>query len=310
MTKEQTDWQLPTETQPMTARLKIHLCNEVVRTLDFRDQCAFAHATGYDGLEIAPFTLADDPTRLPARQVSELQRIADDHGTRIAGLHWLLAAPANLSITSEDPETARATRDAGRRLIDLCAGLGGTYLVHGSPQQRQLAPGREAQGRSQAIAYLSAMADTAHAVGVDYILEPLSRLDTTLAAGVEEAVAMVAGIGSPALKTMVDCYAVSADGEDVAAVLDKWLAHGVVSHVHFNDDNKRGPGQGNIDFAKILAVLDRHAYAGAAAVEPFVYLPDGPACAARAIGFLRDLEQGGNSGKGLIELLRSEGPST
>jgi D-psicose/D-tagatose/L-ribulose 3-epimerase len=297
MIKEQTAWQLPAEKQPATARLKIHLCNEVVRTLDFRGQCAFAQACGYDGLEIAPFTLADDPTRLPIRQITELRSIAEDQGTRIAGLHWLLAAPANLSITSEDPETVRATRDAGRRLIDLCAGLGGTYLVHGSPQQRRLAPGREAQGRSQAIAYFSAMADAAQASGVDYILEPLSRLDTTLAAGVAEAVAMVTEISSPALKTMVDCYAVSADGEDVAAVLDQWLARGVVSHVHFNDDNKGGPGQGGIDFARVLQTLERHAYAGATAVEPFVYLPDGPACAARAIEYLRGLEQDRSPGE-------------
>lgn len=309
MMTEQTGWQLPTEKQPTTTRLTIHLCNEVVRTLDFRDQCAFAHATGYDGLEIAPFTLAEDPTRLSASQIAELKRIADDHGTRIAGLHWLLAAPANLSITSEDPETIRATRDAGRRLIDLCAGLGGTYLVHGSPQQRRLAPGREAQGRSRAIAYFSAMADAAHATGVDYILEPLSRFDTTLAAGVAEAVAMIAGIGSPALKTMVDCYAVAADGEDVAAVLGKWLASGVVSHVHFNDDNKGGPGQGGIDFARVLETLNRHAYAGAAAVEPFVYLPDGPACAARAIGFLRGLEQRRNTAERSNKPLRSGRPS-
>lgn len=291
------------------ARLKIHLCNEVVRTLDFRGQCAFAHAAGYDGLEIAPFTLADDPTRLPAAQVSELRRIADDQGIGIAGLHWLLAAPANLSITSEDPAVFRATCDAGRRLIDLCAGLGGAYLVHGSPQQRQLAPGREAQGRSRAIAYFSAMADAAQATGVAYILEPLSRVDTTLAASVEEAVAMVAEIGSPALKTMVDCYAVSANGEDVSAVLDKWLASGSVAHVHFNDDNKGGPGQGGIDFAAILRILERHAYAGAAAVEPFVYLPDGPSCAARAIGFLRGLEQCRNAGENPSDLHRSEGPA-
>ena len=44
---------------------RLALCNEVVRELAFADQCALAKGLGYDGLEIAPFTLSDEPHRLP-----------------------------------------------------------------------------------------------------------------------------------------------------------------------------------------------------------------------------------------------------
>ena len=40
-----------------------------------------------------------------------------------------------------------------------------------------------------------------------------------------------------------------------------------------------------------LAALQRQGYSGRCAVEPFVYLPDGPTSAARAIGYLRALEE-------------------
>ena len=43
------------------APMKIALCNEVLQPLPFEQQCALAAALGYDGLEVAPFTLADDP---------------------------------------------------------------------------------------------------------------------------------------------------------------------------------------------------------------------------------------------------------
>jgi hypothetical protein len=33
--------------------------------------------------------------------------------------------------------------------------------------------------------------------------------------------------------------------------------------------------------------LSEGGYAGTAAIEPFIYEPDGPACAARAIGYVR-----------------------
>ena len=42
-------------------------------------------------------------------------------------------------------------------------------------------------------------------------------------------------------------------------------------------------------FAPILAALRRQGYAGIASVEPFVYEPDGPTSAARAIGYLKGL---------------------
>ena len=213
-------------------------------------------------------------------------------GVAIAGLHWLLAAPAGLSITSTDEETSRLTREVGRRLLDLCAELGGSYLVHGSPQQRMLPPGREAEGRARGIAYFAAIAEEAEAAGLVYVIEPLSRLDTAFVTTVDEALAIIREIGSPALKTMVDCYATAANDEDVPGLLDRHLASSDIFHVHFNDDDKRGPGEGGIDFAAVLAALQRHGYAGAAAVEPFVYLPDGPACAARAIGYLRGIEAG------------------
>ena len=82
--------------------MKIALCNEVLQPLPFERQCALAAALGYDGLEVAPFTLAADPTAIKPAQAREFARIAADHGLAITGLHWLLVAPAGLSIVSAD----------------------------------------------------------------------------------------------------------------------------------------------------------------------------------------------------------------
>ena len=38
--------------------MRISLCNEVIGELPFARQCELAAALGYDGLEIAPITLA------------------------------------------------------------------------------------------------------------------------------------------------------------------------------------------------------------------------------------------------------------
>src|SRR6185503_1237765 len=126
--------------------MRISLCNEVIRELPFERQCRFARAVGYDGLEIAPFTLAEEPHLLPARRRTELRDTAERAGVAITSLHYLMLAPAGLSITSADRTQRERTIDVMRRLCDLAADLGARVLVHGSPAQRRLEPGREAEG--------------------------------------------------------------------------------------------------------------------------------------------------------------------
>ena len=75
------------------------------------------------------------------------------------------------------------------------------------------------------------------------------------------------------------------------ALLERFVLSGDVVHVHLNDRNKRAPGQGNDRFGPVLATLRRIGYGGFCAVEPFDYVPDGPTSAARAIGYLRALEE-------------------
>ena len=46
--------------------MKIALCNEVLGEMEFAAQCELAAALGYDGLEVAPFTLNENPHLLGA----------------------------------------------------------------------------------------------------------------------------------------------------------------------------------------------------------------------------------------------------
>jgi sugar phosphate isomerase/epimerase len=272
-------------------RLRLALCNEVLRGMDFGAQCAYAAAVGYDGLEVAPYTVGETPHRLPAAERARLRRAAADAGLAVTGLHWLLVAPPGLSITSPDAAVRARTVDVMRGLVDLCADLGGHYLVHGSPAQRAVAEGEDAAtALARARECWAAAAETAGAAGVIYCVEPLSRAATRLVNTVADAVAVVREIGHPALRAMVDTSAAAAtEAEPVAAVLDRWLPKGVIGHVQVNDRNRRGPGQGEDRFAPVLAALLRHRYDGAVGVEPFDYHPDGRAAAARAIGYLRGL---------------------
>lgn len=278
--------------------MKFALCNEVLQPLPFAQQCRLAADLGYDGLEVAPFTLAADPMAITDTEAAGFRRIAEDHGLSVFGLHWLLVAPAGLSIVSEDAALRRRTTGVMVRLAELCAVMGGNYLVHGSPKQRSVpADSTPTQAWDRARECLATAAAAAAECGVTYCLEPLSPRETDLFNTVADAARMVDEVDNPALRTMIDCSAAGqAEGEPVHALLERWLPTGMVGHVQVNDPNRRGPGQGTMDFAPILSVLARMEAAGhfpgIVAVEPFDYVPDGPGCAARAIGYLRGIVQG------------------
>lgn len=277
--------------------MQFALCNEVLKELPFPEQCRVAAALGYDGLEVAPFTLAADPMDLSDAQAREFGRMALEHGLEISGLHWLLVAPAGLSIVSADAALRQRSTAVMQRLVELCALMGGRYLVHGSPKQRSVPPGEtRAAALERARECLAAAAQTAQQCGVVYCIEPLSTAETDLLNTVEEAVELVQAVGSPAFRTMIDCSAAGQlEREDIPALMRRWMPTGLIAHVQVNDPNRRGPGQGNMRFAPVLAALREMQaaghYHGIVAVEPFDYVPDGMGSAARAIGYLRGLEE-------------------
>jgi sugar phosphate isomerase/epimerase len=218
-----------------------------------------------------------------------LRRAAAEAGIAITSLHWLLVAPAGLSITSADPAVRARTLDVMERLVALAADLGARLLVHGSPGQRRVEAEGDAARAEEAMARAG---EWAARHGVTYCLEPLDAGQTNWCTTVAEAAAIVARIGNPALRTMLDvCAAGRGEGEPVPALLERFVPKGVVAHVHLNDRNRRAPGQGGDRFGPVLAALRRVGYAGFAAVEPFDYVPDGPTSAARAIGYLRGIEE-------------------
>ena len=135
---------------------------------------------------------------------------------------------------------------------------------------------------------------TASTAGVVYCIEPLAAPDNQFVHTVEEAAAIVRAIASPGVRTMIDCSAAGrAETTTIPDLLRQWLPTGLIAHVHLNDPNRRGPGEGDLAFAPILRALAAGGYEGVAAIEPFVYQPDGPSCAARAIGYVRGLMQAG-----------------
>ncbi|HEY0856950.1 MAG TPA: sugar phosphate isomerase/epimerase family protein [Albitalea sp.] len=274
--------------------MRLALCNEVLRHLSFEEQCRTAAALGYAGLELAPFTLADDPATLDERAAARLRTTAHDRGLAISSLHWLLLKPEGLSLATLDAALHARTVDFLKRMIDFAAACGAGVLVHGSPKQRSPLPGQSVE---DAFARVEAgwreLAPHAQAAGVVYCIEALGAFETPVLNTLAQAVAVVERIGSPALRTMLDISAAAlAERDDAATLLRRHLPGGHIAHVQANDRNRRGPGQGDTPIGPALRALRELGYRGWIAVEPFEYHPDPMCCAAFSAGYLRGLLDG------------------
>src|SRR4029077_3760658 len=183
-------------------------CNEAFEKFRFADACRTIRKAGYEGIEIAPFTLAEDPSKIPASQRCEYRSIIDAEGLRFAGLHWLMVSPKGLHVTTPDAALRARSWQHIRNLIDLCADLGsGGVMVFGSPGQRATTGGlsRERATRNY-VEGLASVAPHAAARGVTILVEALPKGQCDVVQTLDEATAIVREIASPGVRTMFDTH--------------------------------------------------------------------------------------------------------
>src|ERR1700761_5835316 len=156
--------------------------------------CQEVRALGYEGLELAPFTLSGDPASLSAAERKTIRQTISDHGLTFVGLHWLLAAPPGLQMATKDETLRRRTWDYVQELIDLCADLNESrkspVVVFGSPKQRVKDAEISSQEASALFAEgMASVAAHAQSRGVTLLVEALGSDQTQVINTLEEAVA-------------------------------------------------------------------------------------------------------------------------
>lgn len=268
--------------------MKFGTCNEYFEDWPLEQVFDYAAELGYDGVEVAPFTLAPSVDEIPDSRRRELRRAAAAAGVDIIGLHWLLISPEGLYTNHVDDAIRHRTRDYFQSLIRFCGDLGGKVMIIGSPKQRNVQEGwdyQETWERTRRV--FEECAPLAESNDVHLCIEPLSRDQTNFITTAAEARKMVADVGHPNFQTMVDVCSGSDEERSVPQLLRDSGSH--LYHVHLNDANKRGPGFGDTDFVSVLRTLKELNYDRYVSVEVFDFEPDPRTIAAGSIKYLRGI---------------------
>lgn len=267
------------------------ICNEVYQRWDFAKTCQHIKETGYQGIEIAPFTLSEDPCNIPASDRKAHAEIIIGEGLTFVGLHWLMVAPKGLHVTTPNEELRQRGWEHIRGLIDLCADLGPDgVMVFGSPLQRGTVGGAT---REEATARftegLAAVAPQCEARGVKLLVEALPANQTNVVGSLAEAAAIVKQVGSPAIQTMFDTHNAVDETEPHADLVERYFD--LIRHVHVNETDGGHCGTGDYEFGPVLAALQRLEYRGWISLEAFDFAPGAERIATESLRYLNSVAE-------------------
>ncbi len=273
----------------MGTRFRHSICNEVYQGWEFDRACRHISDTGYQGIEIAPFTLAEDPATVSAPARRNYRDIIVSEGLQFVGLHWLMVAPKGLHVTTPEPDLRERSWTHIRNLIDLCADLGeGGVMVFGSPLQRGTTGGStRAEATARFVDGLRGVAPQAVSRGVCLLIEALPANQTDVIGSLDEAVEIMHQVNSPAVRTMFDTHNAVDETQPHASLIEKHFES--IRHVHVNETDGRHCGTGDYDFAPVLAALKRLDYKGWISLEAFDFSPGAERIAAESLRYLTSI---------------------
>jgi D-psicose/D-tagatose/L-ribulose 3-epimerase len=272
------------------AGFRLALCNKTFEGKSFSEMCRLTRETGFTGMEIAPYTLSDDPASIPASALAERRATMAAEGISYVGLHSVLNAPPGMSVTTPDPVVRRRSWDYFRRLIDVCADLGdnGTMVFLGNPQRRTVDGATVTDAVARIKEGLSRVAPAAQDRHVTIMVEPLAPHLCDVINTLDEAMGVVRAVNSPAVQTMLDTHNTAGEKEPLAGLIRRYYPQ--IRHVHFNELDGRHPGTGHFDFKTVMQTLKGLGYDRWISIEAFQFKPDGATVARESARFLRKIE--------------------
>ncbi len=271
---------------------KLAVCNELYEKTDFAASCRSLKRAGWQGIEIAPFTLQNDATNLSAEKRKEVRDIVQSEGLEFVGLHWLTVGPTGLHVTTPDEAMRKHSWDFVRRLVDLCADLrrgdSGGVMVFGSPMQRKTTGGLS---RQQATAHfiegVRSIAGHLEDLGVTLLVEALPSEQCDVIGSLDEAIEVVRTVDSPAVRSMFDSHNAIEETTPHAELVEKhW---DFIRHIHINElDGSYVRPDGGYDFKPVLQIAKDRNFDGWVSMEVFDFTPGAEKMVNESIAYLRD----------------------
>jgi sugar phosphate isomerase/epimerase len=122
--------------------------------------------------------------------------------------------------------------------------------------------------------------------GVYILLEPLNRYESNIINTLDEGIRLIKELSSDQIKLMGDTFHMNIEEQSIYDAIKN--AKRYLAHFHLADNNRLAPGQGHLDFKKIIKALKEIGYKGFVSAE-ILPKPDQYTAAKLAIEHIKSL---------------------
>jgi D-psicose/D-tagatose/L-ribulose 3-epimerase len=184
-------------------------------------------------------------------RTGETKRILDDHGIQVAGVCGMVSPESELS--SNKPHITQRSIDYFRRNIEMCAELGGSYILFtpGAVGRPHPYDDNEFHRAAEAIRVLG---DDFVKYGVRAGIEPVRPAEVSFCHTFAEARALIDRVNHPGVQHIAgDLFHMLVGEEHIGATI---LEYGhMMLNLHMADTNRKALGKGMLDLDLVLMAL-------------------------------------------------------
>jgi sugar phosphate isomerase/epimerase len=181
----------------------------------------------------------------------EVRRILKDHGIKVSGVCGMVSPECELS--SNRPHITQRSIDYFRRNIELCAELGGSYLLFGpgAVGRNQAYDENEFFRASENIRYLG---EDFRKAGVRAAIEPIRSAEVSFCHTFADAKRMIDTVNHPGVQHIAgDLYHMLAEETHIGSTI---LEYGrIMTNLHMADSNRTALGNGVLDLDIVMMAL-------------------------------------------------------
>ncbi|WDZ82437.1 sugar phosphate isomerase/epimerase family protein [Micromonospora cathayae] len=239
--------------------MKVAISNIAWQPADDEKVADLLRHAGVAGLEVAPTRIWPDLAAVSLDQAHTYGRSWARAGLPVVAAQSLLYGRPDLTLFGPEQEEFVAYLC---RVIDLCAAMGATALVFGSPRNRQR-HGLPVEAADRiAVDVFGRLAERANAAGASLCLEANPAVygaDYLLRAA--EAAALVVAVDSPGLRLHLDTACMALAGDDASACVHRFAP--LLRHAHLSEPDLAAvgtPDRGHADFVAALRAVDYDRY--------------------------------------------------
>jgi sugar phosphate isomerase/epimerase len=233
---------------------------------DLRANITYARGLGYQGLDLFVDNKSEE-------EIEEICELLNNNEMEVAMFIGIFLAEQGFSLSDIDEDKRRNAVRKYKKQIAVARRLNAKTMPIGFIRGNRYDDESENTYLKRLATSVCELLDFAAQLDITLCLEPINRYEMET-------------FSLETLKILPDLFHMNIEEVSIEKALE--TAGDSIGHVHVADSNRLAPGQGHVDYQKVLRILTRSGYDGYLSIEAFP-VPSGHECAEQGAAYLKPL---------------------